>query len=568
MSGHKSYLILTSISHFGRRLAESECVQRFVRILSVPLPDAANSGDDPKLIQQTRIYRQTRMLTTTNFRSLPGPGNKTMYQLRTWGPAIILLISTSLLARADDDVPTDLTVPDVTDGDPSPGARVRQFNKDYIGSKVYHTLYLPTDWKPGRKYPVIVEYAGNKWQTSLGTVEGSSLGYGINGGKGVIWICMPYVNQQEMRNQETWWGDVDATVAYCKQTVKRICDEYGGDADNVFIAGFSRGAIACNFIGLHDDEIASLWRGFICHSHYDGVRQWGYPNSDRLSATERLKRLGNRPQFISQESSVEATQTYLKEAFPTGNFTFVPLKGVSHTDTWVLGNRPERAALREWFLQSQVVRAPNATAEVINAGVGGNRSSQLLSRLERDVLGREPAVVVLMVGTNDRLNSGGFVDAESYRKNVETLVDRIQKGGAKVLLVTPPPCIPELLFTRHDPQKFADQSPVERMAEVGELLIEISTQHDVPLVDFHQHLIEHEIADAQKSSVIRNVANSGSKDGVHLTPQGYHLLAELIAKKLKSSELPTSRVVCFGDSLTKGATTANYPDDLEAILNR
>lgn len=491
-----------------------------------------------------------------------------MRKFRTLLPAILLLISVPMTGRSDDGVVTDLIVPAVTDGTPTPGARVRQFNNDYIGSKVYHTLYLPTDWKPDQKYPVIVEYAGNKWRTSLGTVEGSSLGYGITVGKGVIWICMPYVNQQEMRNQETWWGDVDATVAYCKHTVKRICNEYGGDSDNLFIAGFSRGAIACNFIGLHDDQIASLWRGFICHSHYDGVRKWGYPNSDRPAAAERLSRLGNRPQFISQENSTEATQTYLKEAYPTGNFTFAPLKGVPHTDTWVLENRSERTALREWFRRSQVVREATASAEVINAGVGGNRSSQLLSRLERDVLARKPTVVVLMVGTNDRLNSGGFVDPKTYRKNVATLVDRIRQGGSKVLLVTPPPCIPELLFTRHDPRKFADQSPAERMAEVRSILLDIAKEQNVPLVDFHEHLLGEKIADKQATSVIRNVANSGVMDGVHLTPRGYELLAQLIAKKIKAAELPASKVVCFGDSLTKGSAKANYPAYLDEILKR
>jgi len=491
-----------------------------------------------------------------------------MNKFRTLLLAIMLVISSWLPVHADEGVATDLTVPAVTDAAPSPGTRVRQFNKDYIGSKVYHTLYLPTDWAADRKYPVIVEYAGNKWRTSLGTVEGSSLGYGVTGGKGVIWICMPYVNQQEMRNQETWWGDVDATVAYCKHTVKRICNEYGGDTDNVFIAGFSRGAIACNFIGLHDDEIASLWRGFICHSHYDGVRQWGYANSDRPAAAKRLARLGNRPQFISQENSTETTQTYLKEAFPTGNFTFIPLKGVPHTDTWVLEDRPDRAALRKWFNHSLAVRETTLSNSVINAGIGGNRSSALLGRLGKDVLTRRPTVVVLMVGTNDRLNSGGFVDANSYRENVDALVDRIRQSGAKVLLVTPPPCIPELLFTRHDPRKFADQSPAERMAEVRLILLDVSKKQDVPLLDFHEHLVQKKIADDQKSSVIRNVANSGVKDGVHLTPRGYQLLAQLIAEKIKAAELPTSKVVCFGDSLTKGSAKANYPTDLDAILNR
>jgi lysophospholipase L1-like esterase len=106
------------------------------------------------------------------------------------------------------------------------------------------------------------------------------------------------------------------------------------------------------------------------------------------------------------------------------------------------------------------------------------------------------------------------------------------------------------------------------MAEVRSILLDISKEQDVPLVDFHEHLLREKIADNQTGSVIRNVANSGMKDGVHLTPRGYELLARLIAEKIKTAELPTSKVVCFGDSLTKGSAKANYPAYLDAILNR
>lgn len=256
-------------------------------------------------------------------------------------------------ARDIDSLPPDLKTPAITVGKPAPEKRARQFLKEYEGTGVFHALYLPTDWEPGKKFPVIVEFTGNKYRSSLGIVEESDLGYGLTAGRGVIWVCVPYVNRNEMKNQPTWWGDVDATVDYCKQTVKLVCREYGGDSDNVFIAGFSRGAIACNFIGLHDDEIASLWRGFICHSHYDGVRKWGYAGSDRQAAAERLKRLGDRPQFISHENYVKATQDYLSKVYPKGNFTFLSIKGVSHTDTWVLRDVPERKLLRDWFWNSQ-----------------------------------------------------------------------------------------------------------------------------------------------------------------------------------------------------------------------
>lgn len=264
--------------------------------------------------------------------------------------SIAILLYASCGGEVDvENVLPDLITPLASNASPAPGKRVRQFNEDYEGSDVYHLLYLPTDWEKGKKYPMIVEYAGNKWRTSSGTVEGSNLGYGISGGKGVIWICMPFVDKENQTNATTWWGDVEATVEYCKKTVDRVCKDYGGDPSNVFIAGFSRGAIACNFIGLHDDEIASLWRGFICHSHYDGVRGWDYTGSDRESAAKRLQRLGNRPQFISQENSIAATKAYLKSAFPTGRFTFQALPFQNHTDTWVLRDIPERKVLREWF---------------------------------------------------------------------------------------------------------------------------------------------------------------------------------------------------------------------------
>ncbi len=213
--------------------------------------------------------------------------------------------------------------------------------------------------------------------------------------------------------------------------------------------------------------------------------------------------------------------------------------------------------------------AVNAVAaEVINAGVGGNRSHNLLTRLDRDVLKHKPTVVVLMVGTNDRLNSGGFVAINDYRKNVELLISRIHSHGANTVVVTPPTCIPELLFTRHDPQKFADQSPTNRMKEVQSVLIDIARNNEIRLVDFHQYLLDKNIADSQASSVIRNVANSGSKDGVHLTSRGYELLAELVAKELAAPNYNTSRVVCFGDSLTKGSEATNYPAYLGSILSK
>ena len=55
----------------------------------------------------------------------------------------------------------DLTIPQISQGPPSAGKRVRQKLVNYDHTNVYHVLYLPVNWEQGKKYPVIVEYPGN-----------------------------------------------------------------------------------------------------------------------------------------------------------------------------------------------------------------------------------------------------------------------------------------------------------------------------------------------------------------------------------------------------------------------
>lgn len=255
-------------------------------------------------------------------------------------------------------VPPDLIVPPVESRAPAPGRRVRMTTEGWERTAVYHAIYLPSDWRPGATFPVLVEYAGNGpysspyGDVSHGTVEGSSLGYGLTSGKGVIWVCMPFVGHtgENKNNTAMWWGDVDETVRYCLATVPDVCIRYGGDPKRVILAGFSRGAIACNYIGLHDEAIAALWRAFFCHSHYDGVNEsWPYPGADRASALVRLRRLGGRPQWISHEGSIAPTEAYLKGTGVKGDFTFHAIPIRNHSDQWVLRDTPDRTAARAWL---------------------------------------------------------------------------------------------------------------------------------------------------------------------------------------------------------------------------
>lgn len=133
------------------------------------------------------------------------------------------------------------------------------------------------------------------------------------------------------------------------ETVREVCARQGGDASRVVLCGFSRGAIGCNFIGLHDDEIAPLWRAFFCHSHYDGVKAWPYAESDEAAALQRLRRLGGREQWISHEGSVEPTRQFIERSGVQAPLTFVAIPYANHSAAWVLRDLPERRKARDWL---------------------------------------------------------------------------------------------------------------------------------------------------------------------------------------------------------------------------
>lgn len=252
----------------------------------------------------------------------------------------------------------DLVTPAMTDEEPAAGRRVRLTAPEYEGTDVYHALYLPTDWKPGGTYPVIVEYTGNHFTAcgSTGEVKDANLGYGLSGGRGFIWVSMPYIEEGGARNAVRWWGDRERTIDYCKKNVPRILASFGGDRERTFLCGFSRGAIACSYIGLADDEVASLWKGMITHDHFDGDREWGYPEDDRESALARLARLKGRPvlacgigtEFVRERSDL-ADFTFLR--VPVSEIFKIPEGKVihPHTDLWLHRESEYRDQARRWL---------------------------------------------------------------------------------------------------------------------------------------------------------------------------------------------------------------------------
>jgi lysophospholipase L1-like esterase len=160
-------------------------------------------------------------------------------------------------------------------------------------------------------------------------------------------------------------------------------------------------------------------------------------------------------------------------------------------------------------------------ARVINAGVNGNTSRQGLARLERDVLSHHPDVVILFFGTNDnRRDSKVFVPLDEYKRNLTTIIEHCKKIGAKVVLGTLPPIDPVPYFTRHDKAKFDADGGLEKLVQdYRNAALKVGAAQKVTIVDLNQ--------------LLRGDTSWRSADGVHPTPEGYKVLAQIFAKTVK-----------------------------------
>ncbi|UCG08178.1 MAG: arylesterase [Desulfobacterales bacterium] len=75
---------------------------------------------------------------------------------------------------------------------------------------------------------------------------------------------------------------------------------------------------------------------------------------------------------------------------------------------------------------SQMLNKP-----VINAGVPGDTTGRALMRLERDVISKNPDIVLITLGGNDLKNG---VSKDTAFHNLREIVESIQKQGATVII--------------------------------------------------------------------------------------------------------------------------------------
>ena len=188
---------------------------------------------------------------------------------------------------------------------------------------------------------------------------------------------------------------------------------------------------------------------------------------------------------------------------------------------------------------------------VYNEGFPGDTTRELLSRFSDSVTVHHPELVILWCGINDMLYCGHTLPPEDFRKNFCNLVRRCRAEGAAVLAGNTIPNIREYLLEQFPGIAEFPETPETRLAIADEIIEQICSDETVPLADLRGVVSSLPVGECPES-FLRNEANSGRRDGLHLTSPGYAAVAAAFYSQIDRHHLPHGSVVCYGDSLTYG----------------
>ena len=165
---------------------------------------------------------------------------------------------------------------------------------------------------------------------------------------------------------------------------------------------------------------------------------------------------------------------------------------------------------------------PNRRIRVINAGVSGNKITDLLARLDLDVLSQRPDWVVINTGLNDVWHgltghNGGGVALPDFERHLEMLLARLQGAEAKVVLC-PPTGIGEDRKSEGNVRLVPFRAALRRIgSERGCLVAPTDTDFDAALLS---------------GRLTGKAGNVLTRDGVHPTPPGDAIMAVAVLKTL------------------------------------
>ena len=151
---------------------------------------------------------------------------------------------------------------------------------------------------------------------------------------------------------------------------------------------------------------------------------------------------------------------------------------------------------------------------IVNSGVSGQTTDQMLERFDGSVLYYKPKVVVLEGGTNDLTRVQTWESSESAISNMAEMARKAADAGAKVYISSILPC---------NASQSGAVSPQELIIETNKAYRELASAKGYGYIDFYTPL-------ANADGTFEDGYHS---DGVHPDSNGYDIMEQILLAALQ-----------------------------------
>ncbi len=219
--------------------------------------------------------------------------------------------------------------------------------------------------------------------------------------------------------------------------------------------------------------------------------------------------------------------------------------------------------------QTIATEKPDMAIQIIGAGVSGNKTPDLLRRLDRDVLSHNPQVVVIYIGINDiwhwskphpvTKEPRKGTTAEDYNNHLRELVEKIKAANARVVL-----CTPTVIG-----ENLGNENPNnQRLDQYSDIVRQVAKETGSDLIDLRQIFCEY----LMENNTLNKARGILTGDSVHMNEAGNQLIASSILsefgvmpEQLQKSQLGDLDIyLCIGQSNMAGR--AAIPKDAQEAL--
>lgn len=154
---------------------------------------------------------------------------------------------------------------------------------------------------------------------------------------------------------------------------------------------------------------------------------------------------------------------------------------------------------------------------VVDRGISGQTSSQMLVRFWPDVIALHPRIVQILAGTNDIAGNTGPTSEQAYEGNIMAMVELAKAHHIRVLLGAIPPAV-SFWWT---PQPYRPAGEIRRL---NAWLQRYARASGAGFIDYYAHLVT-------PTGAFRP---HFSNDGVHPNEAGYGVMSGLLRANLST----------------------------------